>query len=72
MQLYQPLNVFGFIYREIKQALIDIEEMFGLLDESDEIAEAPDARDARGRRRSDRVRRRRVRIRPPPVRFSRT
>ena len=45
MQLYQPLNVFGFIYREIKQALIDIEEMFGLLDESDEIADAPQARD---------------------------
>ena len=45
MQLYQPLNVFGFIYREIKQALIDIEEMFGLLRESDEIGEAPDARD---------------------------
>ena len=44
MQLYQPLNVFGFIYREIKQALIDIEEMFGLLDESDEIADAPAAR----------------------------
>ena len=45
MQLYQPLNVFGFIYREIKQALIDIEEMFRLLDESDEIADAPRARD---------------------------
>ena len=45
MQLYQPLNVFGFIYREIKQALIDIEEMFRLLRESDEIGEAPDARD---------------------------
>ena len=45
MQLYQPLNVFGFIYREIKQALIDIEEMFGLLRESDEIGDAPDARD---------------------------
>ena len=45
MQLYQPLNVFGFIYREIKQALIDIEEMFGLLDESDEIADPPQARD---------------------------
>ena len=44
MQLYQPLNVFGFIYREIKQALIDIEEMFNLLEESDEIAQAPDAR----------------------------
>ena len=45
MQLYQPLNVFGFIYREIKQALIDIEEMFRLLDETDEIADAPGARD---------------------------
>ena len=45
MQLYQPLNIFGFIYREIKQALIDIEEMFGLLRESDEIGDAPDARD---------------------------
>ena len=45
MQLYQPLNIFGFIYREIKQALIDIEEMFVLLDESDEIGDAPHARD---------------------------
>ena len=45
MQLYQPLGFFGFVYREIKQALIDIEEMFGLLDESDEIAETPGARD---------------------------
>ena len=44
MQLYQPLNVFGFVYREIKQALIDIEEMFRLLEESDEIAEVPEAR----------------------------
>ena len=31
MQLYQPLNLFGFVYREIKQALIDIEQMFQIL-----------------------------------------
>ncbi len=45
MQLYQPLNFFGFIYREIKQSLIDIEKMFTLLGESAEIGDAPDARD---------------------------
>ena len=59
MQLYQPLNVFGFIYREIKQALIDIEEMFVLLDESDEIGDSPGARDLvidGGRIEFDRVR----------------
>ena len=45
MQLYQPLNFFGFVYREIKQALIDIEEMFGLLDETDDIEDGPGAPD---------------------------
>ena len=39
MQLYQPLGFFGFVYREIKQSLIDIEKMFELLDESTEIAD---------------------------------
>ena len=45
MQLYQPLSFFGFVYREIKQGLIDIEEMFDLLGESEEITDAPGARD---------------------------
>ncbi len=44
MQLYQPLNFFGFVYREIKQALIDIEKMFNLLHEDAEVTDAPAAR----------------------------
>ena len=43
MQLYQPLNFFGFVYREIKQALIDIEKMFGLLKVEIEIPDHADA-----------------------------
>lgn len=43
MQLYMPLNFMGMVYREIKQALTDIEAMFSLIDENPEIIDKPDA-----------------------------
>jgi ATP-binding cassette, subfamily B, heavy metal transporter len=43
IQLYQPLNFMGMLYREIKQATIDIELMFDILKQPNEIAEAPNA-----------------------------
>jgi len=44
IQLYQPLNFMGMVYREIKQAVIDIEMMFGLLSRDPEIKDRPEAK----------------------------
>ncbi|MCK0209842.1 ABC transporter ATP-binding protein/permease [Starkeya koreensis] len=44
VQLYQPLNFLGMIYREIKQSLIDIEAMFTILSRSPEVKDTPGAR----------------------------
>lgn len=43
MQLAVPLNFIGFIYREIRQALTDIEQMFGLLNIKAEVVDKSDA-----------------------------
>jgi ABC-type transport system involved in Fe-S cluster assembly fused permease/ATPase subunit len=44
IQLYQPLNFMGMVYREIKQAIIDIEKMFGVLSRNPEVKDIPGAR----------------------------
>jgi len=43
IQLYQPLNFMGMVYREIKQAVTDIEIMFSILSREPEIKDAPNA-----------------------------
>ncbi len=47
IQLYIPLNFLGVIYREIKQAILDMERMFELLSKDREIADLPNAQELR-------------------------
>jgi ATP-binding cassette subfamily B protein len=44
IQLYIPLNLMGFLYREIRQAITDIETMFGILARDPEIEDRPGAK----------------------------
>jgi ATP-binding cassette subfamily B protein len=43
IQLYQPLNFMGTFYREVRQAVVDIERMFSILGQNPEIADRPGA-----------------------------
>jgi len=45
IQLYMPLHFLGFVYREIRHSLADMERMFGLLERDTEVSDAPDARE---------------------------
>ncbi len=45
LQLYMPLHFLGFVYREIKHSLADMEKMFSLLAENEEIKDKPGATD---------------------------
>ncbi|HEU0152152.1 MAG TPA: ABC transporter ATP-binding protein/permease [Arenimonas sp.] len=44
LQLSAPLNFLGMVYREVKQAITNIERLFGLLDEAQEVRDRPGAR----------------------------
>ncbi|RMD86490.1 MAG: ABC transporter ATP-binding protein/permease [Alphaproteobacteria bacterium] len=43
IQLFVPLNLLGFVYREIRQALVDMEYLFGLMDTPEEVPDVPGA-----------------------------
>ena len=62
IQLYMPLNFIGSSYREIKQGLIDVEQMFTLLKVNAEIADKPGAKPLAVARCRGRLRERELRL----------
>jgi ATP-binding cassette, subfamily B, heavy metal transporter len=46
-QLFRPLDMLGFVYRNIRQGLIDMEQMFGVIDTPAEVRDRPGAPDLR-------------------------
>jgi len=63
LQLYQPLNFMGMVYRDIKQAIVDIESMFSILEQNPEIQDRPGAPPLSSAKRGP-LRERRVQLRP--------
>jgi len=45
LNIYRPLNILGWAWREIKQGSVDIEKLFALMDRRSEVLDAPDAVD---------------------------
>ena len=43
IQLFVPLNALGFVYREIRQALVNVERLFGLLEQEPRVVDRPEA-----------------------------
>ncbi len=67
LQLYQPLNFLGVVYRQVKQSLTDLESLIGLLELEPEIKDRPGAAVLAAGRRRGAVRERGFRLRPAPA-----